>query len=493
MWFNIGVYVDIIYNYVQENGIQSKFVNGICNYKNLEIKITGEKFSTCNFINIIMSITNKGSSTITYSINNKFDTSMGGDYHQGSGLPGYKGWRGMGNGKTVDFYFNNSYKVTSATSSYHTGFNYVDKEPPVDDKSTFRTTGLAINWENKIIKAGETQEIRYSIGYGEYIIGYDLNIVGNFSKSYEPKSLANLSILINDVYYGDTITIKRSINDAKNEIVYNKLDNGKPLQIFDIFKLPSRTGWHNITYTVTNNENISNEKTISILVNKLPTISLIDKLYKVYSTNEEVLLNVSFFDDTNCKFYLNIDSTEIFTENVICMSKIVNKTFKFKIPEGSLNSKHKIDLICYDEFSFPSNTVTHEYILNNPTPPEFNISNAISYIQTPLSIVNISGEARYPAGITSACFTSSISNKYISGHKCNQFSSEWSPFSIERQIPSIIGGIYLLSVKVVDGNNRPWPVYEQSFAIAILPIRSCTVFGTHMHLNYYALFTLNDT
>lgn len=120
---NKATYVDIKINSGSATHISEKFTNGIYTHENLEIRFSHEKFKTCNFVSIIMTITNKGSSSMKYSIDNCFDTAiLGQNTHSASGLPEYRGWRGIYNDKTIDFYFNNSYKVTSATS-YHKNNN----------------------------------------------------------------------------------------------------------------------------------------------------------------------------------------------------------------------------------------------------------------------------------------------------------------------------------------------------------------------------------
>lgn len=497
MYQNIGARVDVIINSVQNNGIHSNFVNGFYEINKLAIKYTGEPFKTCNFINIIMTITNNDNKDIKYSICNRFDTAINGaDGHSANGLPGYKGWRGKNDDKYIDFYFNNSYKVTSASSSHFNSYGSpFAKSAPYNELNTdFSSSGLTINWEDRIIGPGEVQEIRYSIGYGDYITGYTFNLYTNTSMSHPPGSEANVSISFTDSFFGDKITITRIIDDKSRTQIYDEIDNGNLLKFDDKFLVPSKIGYHDVKYIVTNNASIPIEKNVTILVNTPPTLILIDHLFKLYKSNEEVLINVTIYDDTYVTFHILIDSNEILSERVECQAQNINQTFKIQIPNGNLNSKHVISLLCIDEFGEVSEKISQEYVLNTPVPPEFKINNSFSYIQTPLSVVNISGEVRYMNGQNIACFSSMISNKYMETYSCDYINSEWKPFAFERQIPIVLGGIYKLVIEAVDGNYRKWNAYEQYFAIAIIPLKTCPIYGCHipyMHLALYVIINQN--
>lgn len=135
----------------------------------------------------------------------------------------------------------------------------LEKTDPINDKDTFSSGDLAINWEDRTIAAGETQVIRYSIGYGPYVFGYLFDVKANFTKSYEPNTDMDINISIDETHFGEQIKITRQIDDGSTSTIYNSIDNGKEFLHTDFLHLPTKIGWHKIKYSVSNNESIVNE------------------------------------------------------------------------------------------------------------------------------------------------------------------------------------------------------------------------------------------
>ncbi|KAI5510345.1 hypothetical protein TVAGG3_0717410 [Trichomonas vaginalis G3] len=257
---------------------------------------------------------------------------------------------------------------------------------------------MALSWQNRIIKAGETVEFGFTIGKGTSIKTPPKLILNTeLQERYDPetKLSINFTVYDNDVNDDVTVFVYNSINQKTLNSSFKTNETFK--HKYAIITKTLKHGIYNFQiWAVDSSDYTSNLIERTIYATKLPTIRIDNELGS-YKRGENITIQGKVWDESFVHFHYKLDNDESYytiTEQKVTNNIETDFIITIPIPETLEGSNHTITIYATDEYGFKSESIVDKHFtLIEESEPDVPIEEENKIPSSPSSNVDDSNES----------------------------------------------------------------------------------------------------
>ncbi|EAY03557.1 hypothetical protein TVAG_042090 [Trichomonas vaginalis G3] len=392
-------------------------------------------------------------------------------------LPEFQGLEGQQGSNIVRYILRNSPKVTNVdTMNYKkTSSEFISdddrrwknrtswEEKPSSIDGTF-----AFSWQNIEIAPSSSKSLSFSIGKGDYILNYQINIKKPNKEYFAPNSPMYLLIFIPPASPDINVQIYRSIDDGKEDYIVSFTDNGNTFNYNDTFLAPD-SGHHKIKYKTVASNGLNSTNEITITATVPPTIKFKAPPRDQYVAGDVLNVSVIVDDDTFVKLNIMKDSFT-HTDDVICNGTPKTSIVSYPISiDEVVGSTHSVRIFAVDEFNFRSNDLNFTYTIKESS-PDIELTEELKMYYPISSFLKIHGQFRNLFGPTNLClYTELNNNTNPEKHFCEDvINASWNPFSFSYKLKLNSDSLNFLNIYCEDSRSVESNIIVHKFGIISL-------------------------
>lgn len=461
--------------YMKIDNVETQIYTANATVSNIRLNTTWKARRKSDYINVIYTLTNLDTVQHSVGLATSWFAYFKSQFALMDNIPGFKGIFINNSGVNASLLLRDSYDVTNVDTYIYRG-NSGSIADGISDRWKNRTqwdpkfqdsfSQLSFSWQNRTIKPQETIQFEYAIGEGEYKKEFGVNILTNIEPYYSPSTQLIIKLQIDTLYSNDTFAVYREIDGQNQTQLLNYIDTGEPVNYTDTISLPSSIGWHTITYTATDNGTVADVRTINILIDHPPTITLVSETRESYYIGENVSLTIDVYDDTLATLKIFDTNQNYYMQNISCYQSVNRTIATYTIPNYAIESIHMVTIVAVNEFGLSSKTIQFSYTVIDNKPPDVIIDTKLDAYYTSSSKIDISGRFRDLDGQSTVCLFSSINNSLIQSRGCQYLSgTDYEDFEFTFETPFMINTINVLRIYAVDQKQGYSTPFVHTFAV----------------------------